>query len=133
MSMNQFADTISYALKAPQVDRDIASTLEMIHKISDEYYGEDTNDLKSFLKRVQPKIEYLFWKFQNEENQFMEQQLSEIFEQFDKIRERYLMLKKNRKSTYGQLIDEPSPSKESVAMTYYDEEFELCLLWFIAK
>ena len=123
MSMNNFADTISYALKAPQIDSDLQDTLKAIHQITEKYDEED-ECMKQFFKSVQPKITYLFWLFQNVENKYIEEQLSEIFEQYDDMKQKYT-LSKQRKYSFVPLQEEPSSSHYEPNVSDYDTQ---CLL-----
>ena len=93
--MNNFTDTVDYSLKVPQINQDMKTTLKSIHKISMQYNEQDEN-LKQFFKSTQPKINYLFWLYQNEENKYLEEHLSEIFEQYDDMKQKYKLAKKNR-------------------------------------
>ena len=102
MSINRFADTISYTLKQPQIDQDISSTLKSIKTITYQYHDDDINNIeiiKGFFKKISPKIQFLFWLSQNVENKYVFEQLLDIFEQFDSMKQRYKETKANNKKS----------------------------------
>ena len=121
--MNNFSDSIDYALKAPQMNQDIQDTLKSILKISMKYHEDDTN-LKQFFKSVQPKINYLFWLFQNVENVYLEEQLSELFEQYDDMKQKYKLSKKHKYSFASLQEEQLSVALENSVLNYDAE----CLL-----
>lgn len=88
--MDHFADTISAALKQPQTNANVQDTLKEMYTTAIAYlYHGEGDEMKGFFDECSKKIEFLFWTFQNSNEDYTDQHLLDIFEQFDAMKQKY--------------------------------------------